>query len=307
MLATLFANIFPAIGIIILGVLLRVLKVFDNEHVKGFEIFWFKVGLPCYLFSFILMADLQGIVNVSFVLAYLATFIVTFCLGMFLHKKSLIKQRISLSLTSSYSNTTLYSVPIILCILGDATAGIIANLLQVMVVQLIAIFIFTFLNHNKTSVLKILFKVICTPFVIMPFVGIGLNYFHLQSYVKYPYEITNIIGKSATGMALFIFGLNFSKIRFHDSIQKFKVLKIVLLKNFIHPLIALVMGHYIFHLEKYWLSSLVITASAPTAFLIYIISNQYNANDDAIKTGIILSSIISVFTIIVISIYIYHL
>jgi len=86
-------------------------------------------------------------------------------------------------------------------------------------------------------------------------------------------------------------------------LEKITALKIVFIKNFIHPLIALLIGVFVIKLDGYWLKSLIIAASSPTAFLVYIISCQYNAENNAIKPAIILSSIISFFTIIFLSLF----
>ncbi len=295
-------SLIPIIGVISVGAIARNIEIFNEHHTKGFEIFLFKIGFPCYLFSVALTQDLDSIFNIRFIAGYIITFICAFSLAMLLHKNTPLKQQIALSLTSSYCNTSSYLTPVLLFLFNNVISGVIANLLQVIIIQSIVILIFTSLNNSKTSKLLTLCKVACTPFIIMPLCGLALNYFSLQNIIKYPYEIINTIGKSTAGMALFVFGLNCAPIKFHDNIQKLKVIKIITIKNFIHPLIAFCVGYFLLNLHGYWLQSLVIAASAPTAFLIYIISNQYNAQDDAIKIGVILSSVTSVITIVFISI-----
>ncbi len=297
----LLIQLLPAISVILFGIVARNMKIFNQEHIKGFEIFLFKIGMPCYLFSVTFNANLNEIVNIPFIIAYLVTFVLAFISATLLHGKSPLNQKLSLSLASSYSNTSLYLTPILFFLFNNAIAGVIANLTQVIIIQSAMILILTFLNHKKASKLKIILKIIFTPLILIPILGIVANYFNMQSYLKYPYQSIEIIGKSATGMALFVFGLNCTSVKFLNRLEKITALKIVLIKNFIHPLIALFVGYFIIKLDGYWLKSLVIAASSPTAFLVYLISNQYNANDEAIKPAIILSSILSMLTIIFIS------
>ncbi|MDC0348931.1 hypothetical protein OAN21_00790, partial [Alphaproteobacteria bacterium] len=54
-------------------------------------------------------------------------------------------------------------------------------------------------------------------------------------------------------------------------------------------------------LEGYWLNSLVIAASAPTAFLVYLISKQFSTEEELVKKTIALSSVVAMISLIVIT------
>jgi|GEM_PF-6482689 len=109
----------------------------------------------------------------------ITTWFFTFLLAMLLHKNSILKQRFALSFASSYSNTTLYSVPITFFLFGNSVSAIIANLIQVMIIQSIMIAIITFFNNNEAQKKNVFLQVIKTPLVFMPFLGLFLNYWQL--------------------------------------------------------------------------------------------------------------------------------
>jgi predicted permease len=72
----LLIQLLPAISVILFGIAARNMKIFNQEHIKGFEIFLFKIGMPCYLFSVTFNANLNEIVNIPFIIAYLVTFVI---------------------------------------------------------------------------------------------------------------------------------------------------------------------------------------------------------------------------------------
>jgi len=295
----------PAIGVIFIGCIAR-RKIFDDHSIKSFEIFLFKIALPCFLFSVTFSSELKTIFNINFIFAYLVTWFFTFLLAMSLHKNNILKQRFALSFASSYSNTALYSVPITFFLFDNSISAIIANLIQVMIIQSIMIAILAFFDSNKAQKKNVfkecLFRVIKTPLVFMPFLGLFLNYWQLHSFKNnFLYESIKILGNTGAGIALFVFGLNCTAIKFNDKLQKIKVIKMVVIKNLIHPLFALCVGYFLFHLADYWLKSLIIITSAPTAFLIYVLTNQYKANDEAIRIATVVSCFASIITVILIS------
>ena len=299
-----FESFFPIFGSVLLGFCARRFNVLDFNQVKGFENFIFKIGLPCYLFSVTLNQKISDIANFSFIFAYLSVFVLTFLFAFLLHLKgSSFKNLISTSLASSYINTALYFTPVVFFLFQNAISGVIANLTQVLVIQTCVITLFMFLEHDKKSKLSVVFKMISTPFVIMPLFGLICNFFDIQRFVFPVFCVTDVIGRATTGLSLFTFGLNCFGLNLFSRQNFLTVLKIVFVKNVMHPIIAFCLGFYVFGLEGYWLKSLVIAATSPTAFLVYIVCNQYNAKsnsvNDSIRTAIVLSSLTSLIVIFV--------
>ena len=288
-------------GIIFVGFLARQRKIITQHQVEGFEIFLFKIAMPCYLFTATLNYDIHTLLNLSFILSYLLAFLSIAVIVFILYRKCSASEICINMLASGYANTAIYTVPIITFLFGNPIAGVLANILQVVCIQSIFITILSFVTHKDKSLTRKLATVVTTPLIIMPIIGMVCNYVHISEYITYPTMIIKSIGSVSSGLALFTFGLNFYQFEIDNSTNKFKLLTIIYLKNIVHPLIAFTIGHYIFHLDKYWLYSLVITASAPTAFLVYLISKQYNVQQATVKIIVILSSVVSLVSLLIIT------
>jgi malonate transporter len=296
-----FQSLTTIFGIIFVGFLTRQRKILTSNQVEGFEVFLFKIAMPCYFFTATLNYDIHTLLNTSFILSFLLTFISIAVIVFILYRKHSKSEICINMLASGYSGTALYTIPIITVLFGNPIAGVLVYILHVVCIQSIFITILSFITLKDKSLARKLATIITTPLIIMPIVGMVCNYIHISQYITYPTIIIKSIGNISSGLALFTFGLNFYKFEIDNSTNKLKLLTIICLKNIAHPLIAFVIGHYIFHLEQYWLYSLVITASAPTAFLVYLISKQYNVEQDTVKIIVILSSIVSLASLILIT------
>ena len=54
-------------------------------------------------------------------------------------------------------------------------------------------------------------------------------------------------------------------------------------------------------LENYWFNSLVIAASAPTAFVVYLISKQFSTEEELVKKVVALSSVVATISLVLIT------
>jgi predicted permease len=91
---------------------------------------------------------------------------------------------------------------------------------------------------------------------------------------------------------LFSFGLTMGDVNLVEAIKHTETRSIVLTKNIVQAMIALCIG-LIMGLEGYWLQSLLITASAPPAYLVYLLSKNYDVETPMIKNVIALSTLVS--------------
>jgi predicted permease len=184
-------------------------------------------------------------------------------------------------------------------LLKDPTAAILGNIIQVVVIQPIFISFLNAMRHKDKSIGKKLIGIMTTPLIILPLMGILLNY--LQIHLPSPMvSAVAQMGSGASGIALFAFGLTLGTTKITKECLKFDLLGVVFAKNFLHPLIALCVA-YVIKLEGYWFNSLVIAASAPTAFVVYLISKQFSVEEETVKKVIALSSVISMISLILIA------
>lgn len=283
--------------IILTGIICEKRKLFTQTQVEAFEIFLFKIAIPCYLFSSTLRYDLSSLIEPEYIFAYFTSFISIACLvTLFVRKENI--SNISLKiLVSSYVNTAIYILPVITFLLDNPIVAIIGNLLQVLIIQPIFIIIFSLINHKEKSIIKRIILAISTPLVVMPILGLLCNYFAIMPPEFISLAIKNI-GSGTSSIALFVFGLSLGSIKITKKDINKELLLVVIMKNIIHPLFAFYIGKYLFDLEGYWLISLVICGSAPPAFMVYVIAKQFDIKADLVKNSLAISSVVSLLSLI---------
>ena len=130
-------------------------------------------------------------------------------------------------LASGYVNAAIYTLPVITILLKDHTAAIIGNIIQVIVIQPIFITYLNAIQHKEKSMSKKVINIITIPLIIMPIIGVTLNYLRIDL----PSPIMNAanqIGNGASGMALFAFGLTLGATKITKRCLKFDLLSIVI-------------------------------------------------------------------------------
>lgn len=298
---TSFQSLFVILALITVGIICQKRKMLNHQQIEGFEIFLFKIAMPCYLFSSTLRHNLNKLFQSGFIFSYLLAFLIIAALvTAFSYKKSTTSELNIKILSSGYVNTAIYSLPVITFLLGDQTAGILGNLVQIIIIQTVVMTILSFVNHTEKSLSKKLMTITTTPLIMMPILGLLCNY---TQFMPHPVivESIQILGNGASGLALFIFGLTIGGIQIsRENIDK-NLLLAVGTKNILHPIVAFMIGKYVFYLESYWLYALVISASAPTAFVVYLIAKQFSNEQDLAKRVVALSSILSLISLVIIA------
>jgi len=140
-------------------------------------------------------------------------------------------------------NAAIYTLPVITILLKDPTAAIIGNIIQVIIIQPIFIILLNTLKHKEKSLIKKIVSVITAPLIIMPIIGILLNYL----LVTLPTPIVDAIsqiGSGASGLALFAFGLTLGATKITVQCLKFDLLSVVLIKSLVHPLVAICIAYF---------------------------------------------------------------
>jgi len=297
-------SLFVVFAIIFIGIICQRRKILNQIQIEGFEVFLFKIAMPCYLFNSTLYHDLSTLFHANYIASYLLAFLAIAGLTVLLFRKVSSQSKLCIKiLASGYVNTAIYTLPIISLLLKDPTAGILGNLLQIMIVQSTFIVILSFLNHKEKSIAKKLITIFSTPIIIMPLLGLLCNFLQFSPHHIIGQTIQNI-GKGATSIALFTFGLTLGSFKFSKSNIDKTLLLIVGLKNILHPTIGFFLGNYIFHLEPYWLYSLIITTSGPTAFVVSFIAKQFNTEQELAKRAIAASSMVSLISLMIITLII---
>jgi predicted permease len=299
-------NLVVIFGIIFLGVVCKRRGMFTQGQIEGFEIFLFKITTPCLLFYSTLTTKTAEILNFGYIFSYLLSFaLVALFAFVLLFKKNNPSEICIKILASSYVSSAIYATPLIDLILKNPLAGVIGSLLQVIFIQTGFILLLSLFAKTTQSVGRRLLNVALNPLVFMPILGLVLNYAGAVDYLTYPLIIIKQLATMSSGLALFVFGLMLGGFALKSSIKSGEILTLVGIKTIAHPLIAVVVGKYIFGLEGYWLYALLIVKSGPTALGLYLIAKRYSVKAEVIKSVVSLSSIASLAPLFVIISFIY--
>lgn len=293
------SNLFIILSIVFLGILCRKKAVFKDTHIEGFELFLLKIAIPCYLFAATLRYNLSSLLYIPYIYSYLLSFLTIGLIVISWYWRCYPVPNIAMIiLASGYVNTAIYALPIVEFLLGNPEAAILSNLLQVVIIQSSFITLWSFLCHKEKTLGKKVISSISTPIVALPVIGLLLNWLQFMPH-SVVITVVNNLGTGVASLSLFTFGLNirgFSKKAFDKDL-----LLVILTKNILHPIVAFSIGNYIFHLERYWLYSIVIIASSPTAFVVYLFSKQYSIEKNLIKKVMTVSAIVSLLSLIFIT------
>ena len=229
--------------IIFVGITCAKKKLLNHSQIEGFEIFLFKIAMPCYLFSSTLNHNLRVLIHSQYIFSYLLSFLAIAITVFSVYRKDNASSISLKVLASGYVNSAIYTLPILTFLLGDPVAGILGNILQVVLIQPIFIAILSFINHKERSVPRKILTVVASPLVAMPIIGLLCNYLGFAPPQVITMTIQNL-GSSASSIALFTFGLSLASIKFSKENINRNLLFMVGIKNFIHPLIAFFIGKY---------------------------------------------------------------
>ena len=125
-------------------------------------------------------------------------------------------------------------------------------------------------------------------------IGIILNYSNLivPSFMKQPLDIfVNI----ALPMVLISLGLALGNFKIRENI--YGAILLTILKNFIHPIIAFCLAHFILELDSLLVIIVTMAAALPSGSQSYYFAYRYNSLKAVVSSNVVLSTFISFFTL----------
>jgi malonate transporter and related proteins len=294
---TLFVHSLPIFLIILLGYLLVRFKV-SSSSTSGFLVnLLFFVIMPITLFSDIAKLPIHQTLNWPYMGAYfcasLSVMVLSFFTVRIIHKLSTRETLIAL-MASTQTNTAYLALPLFLFLFHTITP--VASIILVQV-----IFNFAFLlgleisktqtRHYWRAAITTLWK---APILIGILLGLGASYIHLSL----PHIIEQsfkMVSNSAIFLALLALGMSLAEPREPRSTQEnIQTLWIILLKSIIHPVVAFLLGRYVFELSGFTLTALTLMASMPTAKNVFVFAKRYQAGADRANVIVLTTTCISV-------------
>ena len=298
--------VFPVFGIIFLGYITGITGKFKPEDniVLGRFALW--IAFPALLFIKMANASIDGLFNVPFIVTILTCIYVLHFIALTVGKKLFPDTPKALALHSlgtMYPNVGWLGLPIFIVAFP-------AEYIQPAIIAIIVYNIFALntaivsLEHNseqKTGYLKLFKKtfvsLLKSPVFLPPILGIVVSLFAISIPEGMDTFVT-LLGNATFPAALFSIGLAMvdkQNMRIDQNLKE--VIWVVIMKLFVQPLIAFIVGYYIFNLEPVLLHTAILMAAMPTAPTTFIIGQHYNIYVNRAITIVVVTTLLSVFTI----------
>ena len=291
--------IFPLIFMVTLGYLLTRLAFFNKEQIGGISKFTFYVSIPAFLFINMLAAPLSQSFDLSTLLAFYVPVLVVYILGYRFnrHFSSVnLKSRDAsavFALGSSYSNTVLVGLPIIIAAIGEAMIG---QVFMIITFHSAILFALTFIlaaraGEKGFSWIQFGRNMLLNPVVLSISLGIIANAVGLTLFSALESGLM-LLAKPALACALFVLGANLS---FYKISQDWplalcaSVFKIILL-----PALVFITAKWLFVLPPQTLTMLVLLSASPLGVNAYLIATELKQHESTVGTAVVLSTILSI-------------
>jgi predicted permease len=205
------------------------------------------------------------------------------------------------ALCSAYVNAGNLGLPIAAYVLGDATLVAPILLLQLLVLQPLALTVLDASSGRPTSRGQLVLATFGNPLLLASLVGVllALTGIRLPTAVHAPLEL--IAGMAVPAMLL-AYGVS---LRFGprpvSSGSRAEILAITVLKLLVQPVVAWFVARFVFGLDGSSLYAVTVLAALPTAQNVFVLATRYERAVIVSRDTIFLSTVGSVPAIIVIS------
>ena len=277
---------------------------FDQVAIRGLTRFVFDFAVPMLLLRTISTATLPDVIPWDYLASYyLGTFIILLSgLGItrLLWQRTFPQQVIN-AFSSSFSNTVLLGIPIILLTFGDRAVlplFIIIGTHGIIMVPLFTIMLEMGKSGRapiKTVIVRTSYGLFTNPLIIGLLSGIACNLFEITLWKPLD-EMAKLLANSVTSCALFALGATLAS--FRKNIPWQEVPMIVILKTILHPVVVWGLATLVFRVkEVIWIQVLVLLAAQPTGVNPFLFASRYNVGQLVSSGAAFISTIFSIFTL----------
>lgn len=295
--------VLPVFLVIGTGYVTAYLKIFTSEQSNALMRFATQIAIPCLLFLAISRIDLRAEFQFSalapFFIGALASFILTSLGAWFLfgHKPG---HRIAIGFAGMFSNLVLIGLSIVELAFGvealkPAFAIVALHAPFCYVIGITAMEISRADGVGFSATLKTVLKQIFSNAITVGLLlGIIANLLNLTP----PAAVTTaleLVAKAALPVALFALGAVLVKYKISTSLGEISMISLNML--ILHPVIAYVLGRYVFDLSPEVLGVVVLMAAMPPGMNAYAFADLYDRAKGIAASSVLVSTVVSVFSI----------
>lgn len=298
---------FSVIALIILvGFIIQRIGLLGDRGREMLNKLAFHVATPALLFGLMYSADLTVLFSGQFLVTAIAmvAMAVVFVIIALVCRWGAGNAAVG-SLAASFVNSGNLGIPIAVYVLGDGTLVAPVMLVQQLIMAPVMLSVLDVVSRDpqapKLRWWQMLYRPFTNPVVIGALAGLLLNAFAVPA-PNFLLDPIELIGGISVPAVLIAFGMSL-----HDNAvplrgdNRWQVVTATVLKSFVHPIAAWLIGTLIFGLDAQMVLVVVVTAALPAAQNIYNYAANYRVGESLARETILLTTILSVPVILIVT------
>ncbi len=271
------------------------------EHVLSRLAFF--VLSPALLFTVLAGADVQHLFSALLPISAIAAVVdiaVFLAVALLRWRRPLPEATIG-ALASGYVNANNIGLPVSVYVLGDASSSAPVILLQLIVLAPIALTVLDVSTSGSLSIGRILLQPVRNPLIIGSVLGLIVAVTHLRipAPVLAPFQL---VGAAAVPVILLGFGMSLHGSRILAAgTNRREVLLASTLKLAVMPVVAWLLGQYVWHLEGHRLFVVVVLAALPTAQNVFNYAQRYGVATVLARDTVLITTALSIVVLVIVA------
>lgn len=302
-MAAILALVLPFFGLIFIGFAAARLTRQPLEALGWMNTFIIYVALPALFIQLVSKTPVEKLTEFSFIFGSVFTTYLMFALvfvASALMTGGEIAQSTIRGLASAYGNIGYMGPGIALLAFGEEAAVPVAlifsfeNIMHFAIAPMMMALSGGERRPPQQLALEVVRRIALHPFILATAVGVAMAFLDLRLPLAVD-RLMETLARAAAPCALFAMGVTLALRplkRIPDEMAALAAVKLIL-----HPLAAWVVLSWIGDFDPVWVWSAVLLASLPTATNVFVIAQQYNIWVERASASVLISTVISVFTV----------
>jgi predicted permease len=291
------------VAVIAVGYLIGRLDLLGDHAQHVLSRLAFFVLSPALLFTVLSEADVSHLFSALLpisAIAVVANIVVFLVVALVVWRRRLSDATIG-ALASGYVNANNIGLPVSVYVLGDASSSAPVILLQLIVLAPIALTVLDVTTSGRVSVGRILLQPVRNPLIIGSLLGVIVAVTHLKlpAPVLAPFEL---VGGAAVPVILLTFGMSLHGSRvLAPGTDRRDVLLASSLKLAAMPVVAWLLGQFVWHLHGHRLFVVVVLAALPTAQNVFNYAQRYGVATVLARDTVLITTALSIVVLVIVA------
>ncbi|MFC3032979.1 AEC family transporter [Pseudoalteromonas fenneropenaei] len=288
-------TLFPLAALVLVGYIAARYSWISQPQLDGVRHFIFNLVMPVFLFANMLNADLATQFNLPSMLAFYLPVLGWFLLSYLNMRRRgrATNQAASIALGTTYSNTVLVALPVILFAFGTDAGAMVFMIITFHSALLFALTFFL-AQSQQQSRRMLVNNLLYNPIVASISLGILANVL-LPPLPELVGKTLQLFGQPALPGALFVLGASLNQYKVGSTWRMALMLSAV--KLVILPFSVYSLGHWVFNLTQLQLTVVTLMSAAPLGVNAYLVARQLNSEQATIASTVVLSTLLSGLTL----------